>query len=127
MSMANFVQPIPVLSRTRSGHAMEQRTLGRFIADSSEGCSHLGRPNLLQPVNLPWMRLVVLTRSPLDSAKGAAPKMRGASSDKTNKTGTKAEIEPVNADEEAAKMRKAVRAREKFMRHAGMADEFNLG
>jgi ATP-dependent RNA helicase DDX31/DBP7 len=29
--------------------------------------------------------------------------------------------------EEAAKMRKAVRAREKFMRHAGMADEFNLG
>ncbi|OAL54339.1 ATP-dependent RNA helicase DBP7 [Pyrenochaeta sp. DS3sAY3a] len=29
--------------------------------------------------------------------------------------------------EEAAKMRKAVRAREKFMRHAGMASEFNLG
>lgn len=29
--------------------------------------------------------------------------------------------------EEAAKMRKAVRAREKFMRRAGMADEFNLG
>ncbi|KAF1955849.1 DEAD-domain-containing protein [Byssothecium circinans] len=29
--------------------------------------------------------------------------------------------------EEAKKMRKAVRAREKFMRHAGMADEFNLG
>jgi ATP-dependent RNA helicase DDX31/DBP7 len=29
--------------------------------------------------------------------------------------------------DEAAKMRKAVRAREKFMRHAGMASEFNLG
>ncbi|KAF1839504.1 ATP-dependent RNA helicase DBP7 [Decorospora gaudefroyi] len=29
--------------------------------------------------------------------------------------------------EEATKMRKAVRAREKFMRHAGMASEFNLG
>lgn len=29
--------------------------------------------------------------------------------------------------EEAAKMRKAVRAREKFMRHAGMASEFNIG
>ncbi|KAF2855684.1 ATP-dependent RNA helicase-like protein dbp7 [Plenodomus tracheiphilus IPT5] len=29
--------------------------------------------------------------------------------------------------EEAAKMRKAVRAREKFMRHGGMASEFNLG
>jgi ATP-dependent RNA helicase DDX31/DBP7 len=40
----------------------------------------------------------------------------------------KAEIEPVvDASEGATKMRKAVRAREKFMRHAGMADEFNLG
>ncbi|KAF1994412.1 ATP-dependent RNA helicase DBP7 [Amniculicola lignicola CBS 123094] len=39
----------------------------------------------------------------------------------------KTDVEPSNADEEAAKMRKAVRAREKFMRHAGMADEFNLG
>jgi ATP-dependent RNA helicase DDX31/DBP7 len=29
--------------------------------------------------------------------------------------------------DEAAKMRKAIRAREKFMRHAGMASEFNLG
>ena len=29
--------------------------------------------------------------------------------------------------EEASKMRKAVRAREKFMRHAGMASEFNIG
>ncbi|EUC35355.1 hypothetical protein COCCADRAFT_24650 [Bipolaris zeicola 26-R-13] len=29
--------------------------------------------------------------------------------------------------DEAAKMRKAVRAREKFMRHAGLASEFNLG
>jgi ATP-dependent RNA helicase DDX31/DBP7 len=35
---------------------------------------------------------------------------------------------PEGADtEEAAKMRKAVRAREKFMRHAGQASEFNLG
>lgn len=35
---------------------------------------------------------------------------------------------PEGADtEQAAKMRKAVRAREKFMRHAGMASEFNLG
>ncbi|KAF2798988.1 ATP-dependent RNA helicase DBP7 [Melanomma pulvis-pyrius CBS 109.77] len=37
------------------------------------------------------------------------------------------EIREVDQSEEAAKMRKAVRAREKFMRHAGMADEFNLG
>ncbi|KAH9881981.1 ATP-dependent RNA helicase dbp7 [Plenodomus biglobosus] len=29
--------------------------------------------------------------------------------------------------EEAAKMRKAIRAREKFMRHQGMASEFNIG
>ena len=35
---------------------------------------------------------------------------------------------PLGADEEESKkMRKAVRAREKFMRHAGMASEFNLG
>ncbi|KAI4961837.1 ATP-dependent RNA helicase dbp7 [Alternaria arbusti] len=35
---------------------------------------------------------------------------------------------PEGADtDEAAKMRKAVRAKEKFMRHAGMASEFNLG
>ncbi|KAJ4312462.1 ATP-dependent RNA helicase dbp7 [Neodidymelliopsis sp. IMI 364377] len=35
---------------------------------------------------------------------------------------------PLGADEEeSAKMRKAVRAREKFMRHAGQASEFNLG
>jgi ATP-dependent RNA helicase DDX31/DBP7 len=37
------------------------------------------------------------------------------------------EPQPGEAEEEAAKMRKAVRAREKFMRGAGVADEFNLG
>ncbi|KAF2658818.1 DEAD-domain-containing protein [Lophiostoma macrostomum CBS 122681] len=50
-----------------------------------------------------------------DSAKATA-KGRGA-----------AETEQVDPSEDAAKMRKAVRAREKFMRAAGMADEFNLG
>lgn len=64
-----------------------------------------------------------------DSAKSAA-KSRGASTS-ANKAAPvgKAEIErpEVDASEEAAKMRKAVRAREKFMRQAGMADEFNLG
>jgi len=37
------------------------------------------------------------------------------------------DIPAVNDTEEAAKMRKAVRGREKFMRGAGLADEFNLG
>ena len=55
----------------------------------------------------------------------ATPKVRGVGS--SNKTSTKADIEHVDENEEAAKMRKAVRSREKFMRHAGMADEFNLG
>jgi ATP-dependent RNA helicase DDX31/DBP7 len=42
--------------------------------------------------------------------------------------GGKAEVErEIDPSEDAAKMRKAVRAREKFMRHAGQADEFNLG
>jgi ATP-dependent RNA helicase DDX31/DBP7 len=50
----------------------------------------------------------------------------GANANKTAPVG-KAEIEQVDPSEDAAKMRKAVRAREKFMRAAGMADEFNLG
>jgi ATP-dependent RNA helicase DDX31/DBP7 len=63
-------------------------------------------------------------------------KIRGAKADaasgtKTSSTSAKKAVDldlPDAKDtEEAAKMRKAVRAREKFMRHAGMADEFNLG
>ncbi|KAH7088889.1 P-loop containing nucleoside triphosphate hydrolase protein [Paraphoma chrysanthemicola] len=63
-------------------------------------------------------------------------KIRGAKADTSS--GTKAistnakkaidlDLPDAKDTEEAAKMRKAVRAREKFMRHAGMADEFNLG
>ncbi|OAL03844.1 ATP-dependent RNA helicase DBP7 [Phaeosphaeriaceae sp. SRC1lsM3a] len=63
-------------------------------------------------------------------------KIRGAKSDtqKGVASGANSAKKAVDLDlpdakdtEEAAKMRKAVRAREKFMRHAGMADEFNLG
>jgi ATP-dependent RNA helicase DDX31/DBP7 len=66
-------------------------------------------------------------------------KVRGSSGTKADGASRKAESGvskravvdldlPEGADaEEAAKMRKAVRAREKFMRHAGMASEFNLG
>jgi ATP-dependent RNA helicase DDX31/DBP7 len=63
-------------------------------------------------------------------------KIRGAKADAASgtKTGSTSAKKAVDLDlpdakdtEEAAKMRKAVRAREKFMRHAGMADEFNLG
>ncbi|KAJ4301535.1 ATP-dependent RNA helicase dbp7 [Kalmusia sp. IMI 367209] len=57
-------------------------------------------------------------------------KIRGAATG-ANKSAvaSKADLDAPAVDdtEEAAKMRKAVRAREKFMRHAGMADEFNLG
>ncbi|KAJ4351541.1 ATP-dependent RNA helicase dbp7 [Didymosphaeria variabile] len=57
-------------------------------------------------------------------------KIRGAATG-ANKgaVATKAALDDTKVDdtEDAAKMRKAVRAREKFMRHAGMADEFNLG
>ncbi|KAL1605642.1 ATP-dependent RNA helicase dbp7 [Nothophoma quercina] len=58
-------------------------------------------------------------------------KMDGASR-KADKVPPKKGIQdldlPLGADEEeSAKMRKAVRAKEKFMRHAGMASEFNLG
>ncbi|KAF2829444.1 ATP-dependent RNA helicase-like protein dbp7 [Ophiobolus disseminans] len=63
-------------------------------------------------------------------------KIRGAKADASSasKNGPLSAKKAVDLDipdakdtEEAAKMRKAVRAREKFMRHAGMADEFNLG
>lgn len=56
-------------------------------------------------------------------------KVRGAATGANKGAVTQRPLEGVEVDdtEEAAKMRKAVRAREKFMRHAGMADEFNLG
>jgi ATP-dependent RNA helicase DDX31/DBP7 len=58
-------------------------------------------------------------------------KVRGAANEKRPGASTRKKVElelPQGADEEeAAKMRKAVRAREKFMRHAGLASEFNLG
>lgn len=56
-------------------------------------------------------------------------KVRGAATSEKKAGSGKAEIDlsERNDTEEAAKMRKAVRAREKFMRAAGMADEFNLG
>jgi ATP-dependent RNA helicase DDX31/DBP7 len=54
-----------------------------------------------------------------------APRARVAGDTKTGDDG-KVERE-VDPSEDAAKMRKAVRAREKFMRSAGMADEFNVG
>lgn len=57
-------------------------------------------------------------------------KIRGAATGANKSAVTsKVSLEDTKVDdtEEAAKMRKAVRAREKFMRHAGMADEFNLG
>lgn len=56
----------------------------------------------------------------------ASRKSVGGDSGSTRK---KVELDlPEGADtDEAAKMRKAIRTREKFMRHAGMASEFNLG
>ncbi|KAF2121437.1 ATP-dependent RNA helicase DBP7 [Lophiotrema nucula] len=57
----------------------------------------------------------------------APAKVRGISGPDQAKS-RKADLElPEDIEAEAAKMRKAVRAREKFMRHSGMADEFNLG
>jgi ATP-dependent RNA helicase DDX31/DBP7 len=53
-------------------------------------------------------------------------KATGANATKAGDDG-KPEVREVDPSEEAAKMRKAVRAREKFMRHGGMADEFNVG
>ncbi|KAL5118140.1 ATP-dependent RNA helicase dbp7 [Pleosporales sp. CAS-2024a] len=65
---------------------------------------------------------------------GTPAKVRGAKSETQKIGGASSAKNAVDLDlpdakdtEEAAKMRKAVRAREKFMRHAGMADEFNLG
>lgn len=64
-------------------------------------------------------------------ARGAASKVDGASrkADKVQPQKGVQDLDlPLGADEEeSAKMRKAVRAREKFMRHAGLASEFNLG
>ncbi|KNG47072.1 atp-dependent rna helicase dbp7 [Stemphylium lycopersici] len=64
--------------------------------------------------------------------RGNGPKVDGASRKaETSGVSTRKMVDldlPDGADaDEAAKMRKAVRAREKFMRHAGMASEFNLG
>ncbi|KAF2736117.1 ATP-dependent RNA helicase-like protein dbp7 [Polyplosphaeria fusca] len=62
------------------------------------------------------------------NTKGAPAKIKGSGDNKKPSSGNAATDPDSNAvEEEAAKMRKAVRAREKFMRHAGMADEFNLG
>ncbi|KAF2473887.1 DEAD-domain-containing protein [Lindgomyces ingoldianus] len=66
------------------------------------------------------------TRAGRESRKGVSGT---GMKDNHPSTGGKINLDPssTSADEEAAKMRKAVRAREKFMRAAGMADEFNLG
>lgn len=60
-----------------------------------------------------------------------AAKVDGASRKVHPVAGAKKAVEldlpDVKDTEDAARMRKAVRAREKFMRHAGMVDEFNLG
>lgn len=66
-----------------------------------------------------------------DGGKGVA-KAKRTECRQTTKAGgsTKMDLDVPRAgetEEEAAKMRKAVRAREKFMRGAGVADEFNLG
>ncbi|KAF2808172.1 DEAD-domain-containing protein [Mytilinidion resinicola] len=58
-------------------------------------------------------------------AKGAGRNEKGER--KSTRKMQVVEPQPGEAEEEAAKMRKAVRAREKFMRGAGVADEFNLG
>lgn len=59
---------------------------------------------------------------------GKIGKTRNAGGIDNRSTGSgKAKVNHVDANEEAAKMRKAVRDKEKFMRAAGLADEFNLG
>ncbi|KAF2747755.1 DEAD-domain-containing protein [Sporormia fimetaria CBS 119925] len=63
----------------------------------------------------------------LRTGAGRESVRRGAGTGAKAAGGNAAEVREVDPSEEAAKMRKAVRAREKFMRHAGMADEFNLG
>ncbi|PSN62025.1 ATP-dependent RNA helicase-like protein dbp7 [Corynespora cassiicola Philippines] len=76
-------------------------------------------------MNVPGMRSGTARQSGKPSTSG-----RGASAT-VKKTGSSGKPDldlPDQRDtEEAAKMRKAVRAREKFMRAAGMASEFNLG
>jgi ATP-dependent RNA helicase DDX31/DBP7 len=69
------------------------------------------------------------TTSKIRGAKADGPKVDGASrkAESSAKRAVDLDLPDANDTEEAAKMRKAVRAREKFMRHAGMADEFNLG
>ncbi|OCL07696.1 DEAD-domain-containing protein [Glonium stellatum] len=66
-----------------------------------------------------------------DAGKGVA-KAKRIQGQQATKTAGSTKIVPEipragETEEEAAKMRKAVRAREKFMRGAGVADEFNLG
>ncbi|KAF1939055.1 DEAD-domain-containing protein [Clathrospora elynae] len=67
-------------------------------------------------------------RTPANVRGGA--KVDGASrkvADNAPKKAVDLDLPESHDTEEASKMRKAVRAREKFMRHAGMASEFNLG
>ncbi|PVI04620.1 DEAD-domain-containing protein [Periconia macrospinosa] len=63
--------------------------------------------------------------------RGAATAERKAAAGAGGEGGKKADLREdlpaLDDSEEAKKMRKAVRAREKFMRHAGQAAEFNLG
>jgi len=69
------------------------------------------------------------------SGAAAGPRIDGASRKAENaakegvssRKGVELDLPESRDTEEAAKMRKAVRAKEKFMRHAGMASEFNLG
>lgn len=63
-----------------------------------------------------------------ESGKMARAMARVPGAVEKKKTGDDGKPErEIDPSEEAAKMRKAVRAREKFMRSAGMADEFNVG
>jgi ATP-dependent RNA helicase DDX31/DBP7 len=70
-------------------------------------------------------------KTPAKVRGSGGAKVDGASRKAEGGTSTRAVFDldlPDGHDaEEAAKMRKAVRAREKFMRNAGMASEFNLG
>ncbi|CAI6332508.1 unnamed protein product [Periconia digitata] len=56
-----------------------------------------------------------------------AEKKAAAAAGEGGKADLREDVKELDDSEEAKKMRKAVRAREKFMRHAGMAAEFNLG
>ncbi|KAF2645636.1 DEAD-domain-containing protein [Massarina eburnea CBS 473.64] len=66
-------------------------------------------------------------RRPVKVRGAAAKKAEGVDVGKIGKADLREDLPEREDTEEAKKMRKAVRAREKFMRHAGMADEFNLG